>query len=90
MSLLSFFEESADNSEGKRGGKTIATKQIVDNALKQCPLVEKVLVLRRTGNQVPMTDGRDKWWDEEIEKVPVYCPVEPMSSEDPLFILYVC
>lgn len=74
--------------EGKRGGKTIATKQIVDNALKQCPLVEKVLVLRRTGSDVPMTEGRDKWWDEEIEKVPVYCPVEAMSSEDPLFILY--
>lgn len=36
-----------------------------------------------------MTEGRDKWWDEEISKVPVYCPVEPMGSEDPLFILYV-
>jgi len=36
-----------------------------------------------------MTEGRDKWWDEEIAKVPVYCPVEAMSSEDPLFILYV-
>ncbi len=77
------------DSEGRRGGKSIATKQIVDNALKQCPKVEKVLVLRRTGAEVPMTEGRDTWWHEEIEKVPVYCPVEPMSSEDPLFILYV-
>lgn len=76
-------------SEGRRGGKSIATKQIVDNALKQCPLVEHVLVLRRTGNEVPMTEGRDKWWDEETAKVPVYCPVEAMGSEDPLFILYV-
>ena len=75
--------------EGKRGGKTIATKQIVDAALKQCPMVEKVLVLRRTGNNVPMTEGRDKWWDEECSKVPPYCPCERMSSEDPLFILYV-
>lgn len=76
-------------SEGRRGGKSIATKQIVDNALKQCPLVDHVLVLRRTGNKVPMTEGRDFWWDEEIQKVPVYCPVEAMASEDPLFILYV-
>jgi len=74
--------------EGKRGGKTIATKAIVDNALEQCPLVEHVLVLRRTGGKVKMTEGRDKWWDEECEKVPSYCPCERMSSEDPLFILY--
>ncbi|ORX41149.1 hypothetical protein BD324DRAFT_648039 [Kockovaella imperatae] len=74
--------------EGKRGGKTIATKQIVDAALKQCPLVEKVLVLRRTGNNVPMTEGRDMWWDEECAKVPTYAPCEHMNAEDPLFILY--
>ena len=52
-------------------------------------MVEHVLVLRRTGNKVPMTEGRDKWWDEECVKVPTYCPCEPMASEDPLFILYV-
>jgi len=74
--------------EGRRGGKSIATKQIVDAALKQCPKVEHVLVLRRTGNKVPMTEGRDQWWDEECAKVPSYCPCEPMASEDPLFILY--
>ncbi|EIW68093.1 hypothetical protein TREMEDRAFT_45054 [Tremella mesenterica DSM 1558] len=74
--------------EGKRGGKTIATKQIVDAALAQCPKVQKVLVLRRTGNKVPMTEGRDFWWDEECAKVPAVCPCEHMSAEDPLFILY--
>lgn len=36
-----------------------------------------------------MTEGRDKWWDEECAKVPTFCPCEPMNSEDPLFILYV-
>lgn len=77
------------SDEGKRGGKTIATKAIVDAALKECPKVEHVLVLKRTGNQVPMTEGRDKWWHEEIAKVPAYCPPEIMNSEDPLFILYV-
>ncbi|KAH9947778.1 acetate--CoA ligase [Amylocystis lapponica] len=76
------------SDEGKRGGKTIATKVIADAAVKECPLVEHLLVLRRTGSQVPWTAGRDKWWHEEITKVPNYCPPEIMSSEDPLFILY--
>ena len=77
------------SDEGKRGGKTIANKAIVDAALKECPLVEHVLVLQRTGNKVAWTEGRDKWWHEEILKVPNYCAPEVMSSEDPLFILYV-
>lgn len=77
------------SDEGKRGGKTIATKAIVDAALKECPLVEKVLVLKRTGNNVSWTEGRDVWWHEEVAKVPNYCPPEIMASEDPLFILYV-
>ena len=77
------------SDEGRRGGKSIKTKAIADAALKECPLVEHVLVLRRTGNSVPFTAGRDKWWHEEILKVPTYCPPEIMSAEDPLFILYV-
>ncbi|KAF8225577.1 acetate--CoA ligase [Tricholoma matsutake] len=76
------------SDEGRRGGKSIATKAIVDAALKECPLVEHVLVLKRTGNTVPWTQGRDKWWHEEGQKVPNYCPPEIMASEDPLFILY--
>lgn len=77
------------SDEGRRGGKSIATKAIADAALKECPLVEHVLVLQRTGNSVPWTAGRDKWWHEEILKVSNYCPPEIMSAEDPLFILYV-
>ncbi|KAF7762362.1 hypothetical protein Agabi119p4_8955 [Agaricus bisporus var. burnettii] len=76
------------SDEGRRGGKTIATKAIVDSALTKCPVVEHVLVLKRTGSNVPWTAGRDKWWHEELLKVPSYCPPEVMSSEDPLFILY--
>jgi len=76
------------SDEGRRGGKPIATKAIVDAALKECPLVEHVLVLKRTGNKVPWTPGRDKWWHEEAERVPNYCAPETMSAEDPLFILY--
>jgi acetyl-CoA synthetase len=77
------------SDEGKRGGKTIATKMIVDAALKECPCVEHALVLQRTGSTVPWTDGRDLWYHEETAKVPSYCPPEVMASEDPLFILYV-
>ena len=77
------------SDEGRRGGKTIATKAIVDAALKECPAVEHVLVLKRTGNDVAWTEGRDIWWHEETAKVPNYCPPEIMASEDPLFILYV-
>ncbi|KAL1983061.1 hypothetical protein VTN96DRAFT_544 [Rasamsonia emersonii] len=74
--------------EGKRGGKLIGTKKIVDEALKQCPDVTSVLVYKRTGADVPWTKGRDLWWHEEVEKFPNYLPPESMDSEDPLFLLY--
>jgi acetyl-CoA synthetase len=77
------------SDEGRRGGKTIANKAIVDAALSECPLVEHVLVLQRTGNKVAWTEGRDHWWHEEILTVPNYCVPEIMAAEDPLFILYV-
>jgi acetyl-CoA synthetase len=77
------------SDEGKRGGKTIATKVIVDAAVKECPGVAHVLVLQHTGSNVPWTEGRDLWWHEQAAKVPTYCPPEIMSAEDPLFILYV-
>jgi acetyl-CoA synthetase len=74
--------------EGKRGGKVIGTKKIVDDALKQCPDVAHCLVYKRTGAEVPWTKGRDYWWHEEVEKYPSYIAPEPMNSEDPLFLLY--
>ncbi|KAB8074118.1 hypothetical protein BDV29DRAFT_127067 [Aspergillus leporis] len=76
------------SDEGKRGGKVIGTKRIVDEALKQCPDVTSVLVYKRTGTEVPWTLGRDVWWHEEVEKYPNYFAPESMSSEDPLFLLY--
>ncbi|KAH6847888.1 hypothetical protein B0I37DRAFT_310443 [Chaetomium sp. MPI-CAGE-AT-0009] len=76
------------SDEGKRGGKLIGTKKIVDDALKQCPDVTGVLVFKRTGADIPMTKGRDVWWHEEIDKWPAYLAPEPMNSEDPLFLLY--
>ncbi|KAK3698924.1 acetyl-coenzyme A synthetase 2 [Vermiconidia calcicola] len=74
--------------EGKRGGKLIGTKKIVDEGLKQCPDVTNCLVFKRTGAEVPWTEGRDLWWHEEMEKWPSYYPPESMSAEDPLFLLY--
>ena len=76
------------SDEGRRGGKVIGTKKIVDDALKQCPDVSHCLVFKRTGADVPWINGRDWWWHEEMEKYPSYIPAEPMNSEDPLFLLY--
>lgn len=76
------------SDEGKRGGKLIGTKKIVDDALKQCPDVRNVLVYKRTGADVPWTEGRDLWWHEEADKWPAYIAPEPVNSEDPLFLLY--
>ena len=73
-----------------RAGKTIALKPNADEALKACPSVEQVVVVRRAGNEVEMVEGRDSWWHEEIEAEDIIgdCPVEEMDAEDPLFILY--
>ncbi|CAG8525053.1 5376_t:CDS:2 [Racocetra fulgida] len=74
--------------EGRRGGRTIHTKQIVDEALLGCPDVERVFVFRRTGSPVPFCSPRDVWWHEELEKQRPHCPPEIVNAEDPLFILY--
>ena len=74
--------------EGLRGGKTVPLKVNVDEALDECPTVEKVIVLKRTGADVEMTPGRDIWWNEATNAVSDNCPAEEMGAEDPLFILY--
>ncbi|MCW2348796.1 acetate--CoA ligase [Sphingobium sp. B12D2B] len=74
--------------EGVRGGKTIPLKANVDEALDDCTCVESVIVVRRTGNAVAMTDGRDHWYDVLRDSVSDHCPAEEIGAEDPLFILY--
>ena len=74
--------------EGMRGGKPVALKKNADIALAKCKGDEKMLVVRRTGNPVAWTEGRDFWLHEEILTVPAECPAEEMKAEDPLFILY--
>ena len=77
------------SDEGKRGGRTIATKSIVDAALKECPKVEHCIVVKRTGNEkVEMKAGRDQWFADVCSRERPYCPPTPVNSEDPLFILY--
>ena len=71
-----------------RRGKVLELKTIVDEALKKSPTVENCIVLRRTGNEVAMTEGRDFWWHELTEQASYDCPAEPLDSETPLFILY--
>ena len=74
--------------EGVRGGKKVPLKANTDAAVAQCPMVEKVLVIRHTNAEVAWTKGRDFWLHEELEHVGDDCPLEPMNAEDPLFILY--
>lgn len=76
--------------EGVRGGRTIPLKRNVDKALAKegAKAVRNVVVLRRTGNQIEWTEGRDVWYHEEMAKASADCPPEVMSAEDPLFILY--
>jgi acetyl-CoA synthetase len=75
-------------NEGMRGGKKIALKEIVDDALTGVDSVKNVLVAKRTTQDVPMQFGRDWWLDEAMLNERGTCPCEWMSAEDPLFILY--
>lgn len=71
-----------------RGTKSIGLKDIVDKALETCPSVEKVIVYKRTGDNVDMQPGRDVWWHDVVEGVGSENKAEEMDSEDTLFILY--
>ncbi|SCY69981.1 acetate--CoA ligase [Microvirga guangxiensis] len=74
--------------EGMRGGRYVPLKKNADAALEGLPFVEHVLVVRRTGRDVPMKTGRDRWYDEALAEVPDTCEPVDVSAEDPLFVLY--
>ena len=76
------------SDEAIRGGKKIPLKMNVDTALLDCPDVTNCLVIKRTKGDVGWVEGRDKDYDEMFAEASNECPCEPMSSEDPLFILY--
>lgn len=73
---------------GYRGSKTIELKSIVDEALKSCDSVEKVLVVKRTNAEVQMQQDRDVWLQPLLDKASSSNVAEIMDAEDPLFILY--
>ncbi|MDN3594626.1 acetate--CoA ligase [Zunongwangia endophytica] len=71
-----------------RGSKTLNLKNIVDEALEDCPDVKSVLVVKRTGEEINMKDGRDEWLQPLMDKASSECAPEIVDAEDPLFILY--
>ena len=73
---------------GFRGAKTIDLKNIADEALKNTPSIEKVMVVKRTNQEVNMVEDRDLWLEPLLEKAETTSVAEIMDAEDPLFILY--
>ena len=74
--------------EAPRGGRNTALKANADKALDKAKTPAKMLVVKRTGGDVTMKEGRDVWLHEAERDVPNDCPPEEMAAEDPLFILY--
>jgi acetyl-CoA synthetase len=77
------------SDQSVRGGKHIPLKINADNAVVDCPTVEKMIVVQHVGD-IDMKEGRDIWWHEEMAAADIedYCKPEEMDAEDPLFILY--
>jgi len=71
-----------------RRGTVVPLKAAADVAVARCPSIEHVVVVRRTGNDVEMDDGRDLWYDELVAGRSTECAPEAMNAEDPLYILY--
>ena len=73
-----------------RGAKAVPQKASADDALKDCPSIEKVVVVNRVGDKIKcdMSEGKDLWWHDEMAKASADCEPEWMDAEDPLFLLY--
>jgi len=74
--------------EARRKGGLIPLKHIADQALEKAPSIEKMVVLRRTGGEIPMTDGRDFWWHDLVDAKSNECEPERMGAEDILYLLH--
>ena len=73
---------------GYRRGKIVPLKASADQAAADCPSVEHVIVLRRTGESVGFQEGRDHWWHDLVESASEVCPAAKLDAEHPLYILY--
>lgn len=71
-----------------RGKKAIPLKTNADKALKDCPSVKTMIVVKRTGGDVDWVEGRDVWYDDVVAGQDTTCEAEEMNAEDPMFILY--
>ena len=71
-----------------RGGRKTALKENADQALENSPSIENVVVVQRTGDDVPMQDGRDQYWHETMDGASDECPAEELDAEDMLYVLY--
>ena len=74
--------------QARRKGKSADIKPAVDAFLDDVPSIDTVVVVRNTGAEVPMSDGRDLFYDEALEAASEDCPAEPLDAEHPLFVLY--
>jgi len=72
----------------RRKGKTAPVKARVDEVMEGVGSIETIFVVKHTGEECEMRDGRDVWFEDAMEAAGAECPAEPMSAEDPLFILY--
>jgi acetyl-CoA synthetase len=73
---------------GWRRGSSVPLKASADEALDGTTSIEHVVVVRRTGEEVAMAEGRDQWWHDLVDGASDECPPEPMDSEDLLYLLY--
>ncbi|MFC1944178.1 acetate--CoA ligase [Chloroflexota bacterium] len=73
---------------GYRRGKVVPLKQIADEAAVSCPSVENIIVVKRTGEEVPITEERDVWFSQLVEDAEVFIDPEAVEATHPLYILY--
>ena len=73
---------------GWRRGAIVPLKVNADAAVAACPSIRSVVVLRRTGQDIDMAEGRDLWWSDLMASAPAECAAEPMDSESLLYLLY--
>jgi len=73
---------------GYRRGAPAALKPAVDTAVAECPGVRNVVVVRRTGQDTEMTEGRDLWWDDVVERQSAEHTPQAFSAEHPLYVMY--
>jgi acetyl-CoA synthetase len=71
-----------------RRGKPVEMKSVADEAAAHIPTLKHLIVLKRTGQEIKMKEGRDHWWHELVARQPVEAETERTSAEDPLMVIY--